>query len=158
MTINELITALRRLKVETGSLACLGCGHEHNCDIHGCAIIREAAEHLGDFKAVFNEETIVRLDGRCLKVDPAPAGAGRGREGKGCKAGVNGQACNVCRYCAELKTPYERSDGVAIYGYCFKNGDKGYSPNMGKGYPIILPLSCGGTCKYFRRRRVLSHD
>lgn len=70
MTINELITALRRLKVETGSLACLGCGHEHNCDIHGCAIIREAAEQLGDFNAVFNEDTVVRLAGRCLKVEP----------------------------------------------------------------------------------------
>lgn len=70
MTINELSTALRRLKVETGSLACLGCGHEHNCDIHGCAIIREAAEKLGDFNAVFNEDTVVRLAGRCLKVEP----------------------------------------------------------------------------------------
>lgn len=38
------------------------------------------------------------------------------------------------------------------------NGDKDYSPDMGKGYPIFLPLSCGGTCKDFRRRRVLSHD
>lgn len=30
MKIDELIKALRGLKVETGSLACLGCGHEHN--------------------------------------------------------------------------------------------------------------------------------
>lgn len=37
----ELIAALRRLKVQTGSLACLGCGHEHDCGIHGCAILRE---------------------------------------------------------------------------------------------------------------------
>lgn len=71
---------------------------------------------------------------------------------------MNGQACNVCKYCAELKAPYERSDGAAIYGYCFKNGDKDYSPDMGKGYPIFLPLSCGGTCKDFRRRRAVSHD
>lgn len=71
---------------------------------------------------------------------------------------MNGQACNVCKYCAELKTPYERSDGAAIYGYCFKHGDKDYSPNMGKGYPIFLPLSCGGTCKDFRRRRAVRHD
>lgn len=40
---------------------------------------------------------------------------------------MNGKACNVCKYCAELKTPYERSDGAYIYGYCFKNGDKDYS-------------------------------
>lgn len=71
MTISELITALQRLKVETGSIACLGCGHEHNCGIHGCAIIRDAAERLGDFNAVFDEDTIVRLAGRCLKVEPA---------------------------------------------------------------------------------------
>lgn len=71
MTMNELITALQRLKVETGSIACLGCGHEHSCGIHGCAIIREAAEKLGDFNAVFNEDAVVRLAGRCLKVEPA---------------------------------------------------------------------------------------
>ena len=70
MSLNELITALQRLKVETGSIACWGCGHEHNCGIHGCAIIREATEKLSDFNAVFNEDAIVRLAGRCLKVDP----------------------------------------------------------------------------------------
>jgi hypothetical protein len=42
MTDKELIDSLRRLKVQTGSLACLGCGREHNCGIHGCAILREA--------------------------------------------------------------------------------------------------------------------
>lgn len=46
MNLTELIKALKRLKVETGSLACMGCGHEHNCDIHGCAIIRAALEAL----------------------------------------------------------------------------------------------------------------
>lgn len=70
MTISDLIKALQRLKVETGSIACLGCGHEHNCGIHGCAIIREAEERLGSFNAVFNEDTIVKLAGRCLKVEP----------------------------------------------------------------------------------------
>ena len=42
METNELVKALKRLKVETGSLACLGCGHEHGCSVHGCAILREA--------------------------------------------------------------------------------------------------------------------
>ena len=70
MTISELIKALRCLKIQTNSFACLGCGHEHNCGIHGCAIIREAAEKLGDFNAVFDEDTTVRLAGQCLKVEP----------------------------------------------------------------------------------------
>ena len=46
MKTDELIEALRRLKVQTGSLACLGCGHVHNCGTGGCAIIREAADKL----------------------------------------------------------------------------------------------------------------
>lgn len=55
MTIKELIKALQRLKVETGSIACLGCGHEHNCGIHGCAVIREAAERLGSIQGAFGD-------------------------------------------------------------------------------------------------------
>lgn len=43
----ELIQALNRLKVQTGSLACLGCGYEHNCSTKGCRILREAVEQLG---------------------------------------------------------------------------------------------------------------
>ena len=46
MTKHELIAALKRLKVEAGSLVCLGCGHEHSCGIHGCAILRAAVDAL----------------------------------------------------------------------------------------------------------------
>lgn len=41
MNDRELIASLRRLKVQTGSLVCLGCGREHNCGVHGCAILRD---------------------------------------------------------------------------------------------------------------------
>ena len=44
--MTDLLPALRRLKVETGSLACLGCGHEHNCSTQGCASLRELVEEL----------------------------------------------------------------------------------------------------------------
>lgn len=46
MKTNELIKALNHMKVQTGSLMCLGCGHEHSCGLHGCAIIREAVNKL----------------------------------------------------------------------------------------------------------------
>ena len=39
-TRRELLKELGRLAVETGSLACLGCGWEHDCGVHGCAILR----------------------------------------------------------------------------------------------------------------------
>ena len=48
MKDQELVNALRRLKVETRSLACLGCGHEHNCGVSGCAIIREATDRIAN--------------------------------------------------------------------------------------------------------------
>lgn len=48
MRDQELVNAIRRLKVETGSLACMGCGHEHNCGVSGCAIMREAADRIAN--------------------------------------------------------------------------------------------------------------
>ncbi len=53
MTCENLVGALRRMKVQTGSLVCLGCGFEHNCGINGCSLIRQAAdaiERLNDFQ------------------------------------------------------------------------------------------------------------
>lgn len=62
MKNEEIVRALRRLKVETGSLVCMGCGREHDCDIHGCRIVREAAElieKLTDRCARYAEEIAV---------------------------------------------------------------------------------------------------
>lgn len=47
--VNSLLADLKRLKVETGSLACMGCGREHNCGVHGCAILRESADVLQEY-------------------------------------------------------------------------------------------------------------
>lgn len=46
LDFSTALSALRRLKVQTGSLACLGCGMEHNCSTQGCVIIRDAATHM----------------------------------------------------------------------------------------------------------------
>lgn len=46
MDYTTTLQALRMLKVQTGSLACLGCGREHYCSTHGCAILRNAVEHM----------------------------------------------------------------------------------------------------------------
>lgn len=62
MTDAEILAALSRLKVQTGSLACLGCGYEHNCGVRGCVILREAAgliEKLTDRCARYAEEIAV---------------------------------------------------------------------------------------------------
>lgn len=46
MDYTTTVQALKQLEVETGSLACLGCGFEHQCSTHGCAIICNAVEHM----------------------------------------------------------------------------------------------------------------
>lgn len=64
MNDRELIASLRRLKVETGSISCLGCGYEHNCSVHGCRIMRAAAERLEQLTgAVGRQEVMVYRDG-----------------------------------------------------------------------------------------------
>ncbi len=52
MEDKELIAALRRLRVQTGSITCMGCGYEHNCGIHGCHIVREAGKRLEELNDV----------------------------------------------------------------------------------------------------------
>lgn len=65
MTTNDLLEALARLRVETGSLACLGCGHEHNCSTHGCAILRAAADLIERLTA----ENVVLPDGQASAIE-----------------------------------------------------------------------------------------
>jgi len=63
MTTDDLLQALARLRVETGSLACLGCGREHNCSTKGCRILREAADlirQLSDENTELREEVNLR--------------------------------------------------------------------------------------------------
>ena len=55
MERKELIQALKHLKVETGSLDCLGCGYEHSCSLKGYAIIRAAVEDLEAVDAALDE-------------------------------------------------------------------------------------------------------
>lgn len=47
MSPEALIRALERMARETGSLNCLGCGHEHSCSTHGCAVLKAAADMIG---------------------------------------------------------------------------------------------------------------
>ena len=46
MTPDEL-RQLHRLAIERRPEACLGCGLEHDCSVHGCAVIRKAWRLLG---------------------------------------------------------------------------------------------------------------
>jgi hypothetical protein len=46
MKRDEIVAALRWLRPESGDFACEGCGWENSCGVHGCRIVREAADML----------------------------------------------------------------------------------------------------------------
>ncbi|MCI2161182.1 MAG: hypothetical protein LKK39_04600 [Oscillospiraceae bacterium] len=95
MEVPEIIKALRRNMVDTGSLVCLGCGHEHNCSTHGCAIMREAADALEKLSAAPENKplTVLRCQD-CIKSEPfngqliCAAYGGIWGENDGCTHGI----------------------------------------------------------------------
>ena len=62
MNYEKTLEKLKHMKVETGSFVCLGCGHEHNCSIHGCAILRDAVECIEELKRVLQESEAARAE------------------------------------------------------------------------------------------------
>ena len=71
MDYEKTLEELKHMKAETGSFVCLGCGHEHNCSIHGCAILRDAVECIEELKRVLRESEAARADlGKRLVVLP----------------------------------------------------------------------------------------
>lgn len=57
-------------------------------------------------------------------------------------------SCYSCRHFSALKEPRKSEEEWVIYGYCFKDGMRIHSPNMGKGYPIYIE---GGKCKEWKK-------
>lgn len=70
MSDMDLIHALRRMAPETGSLHCLGCGHEHRCSLNGCAIIRQAVERLKELTAPPPNDPLTLEDLRKMDGEP----------------------------------------------------------------------------------------
>ena len=72
ITDKELIAALRRMAPETGSLICLGCGHERSCNIHGCAVLRAAVGRLEDLTAPPPNDPLTLDELREMDGEPVP--------------------------------------------------------------------------------------
>lgn len=108
MSEKELLSALNRMKVETGSLACLGCGHEHGCSVHGCAILREA-EALIENQAV--EIKALRGAANSLK-------AALNAMERDFRTAVGGwDECEFCAHCCTDEKPAYRP-GEKYLEYC----------------------------------------
>lgn len=121
MTTNDLLEALARLRVETGSLACLGCGREHNCSTHGCQILREAAAQLEHFtaenRALRNAlATYLREMVKELNAQREKAEAERDAL---LEIAKNGKDCDTCKNCAVCVKP-----GTDVAHWCDRCEEK----------------------------------
>ena len=77
---HEFERQLRALAIERRPEACLGCGFEHGCSVHGCAVIHAAVNRLAayeetrlepeDMKKAFNEDATLKLAGQILGMSP----------------------------------------------------------------------------------------
>lgn len=52
MELKEIICGLR--KGAPDKHRCFGCGYEHNCGIHGCQVMKEAATQLELFQTAIH--------------------------------------------------------------------------------------------------------
>lgn len=121
MTTNDLLEALARLRVETGSLACLGCGHEHNCSTHGCQILREAAAQLEHFTAenralrnalaTYLREMVKELNAQREKTEAERDAL--------LEIAKNGKDCDTCKNCAVCVKP-----GTDVAHWCDRCEEK----------------------------------
>ena len=71
MTDEELLRALRRIAVPDEH-RCFGCGYEHNCGLHGCAIINAAAERIRALRLSEREDNEPLTVAELLKMDGEP--------------------------------------------------------------------------------------
>lgn len=101
MTDEELINSLKRLKMQTGSLACLGCGREHNCGIHGCAILQETIAFVEKKLAEGNPRGVMEYrDGRLYQKTVRCPVCG----------GITPQGCPRCCGAGQVAAPDTKGD------------------------------------------------
>lgn len=60
MTDEQLSEQLRKLKINTKSIVCLGCGHENSCSVHGCNLIGMAADRLAAYEQAIETIKVMR--------------------------------------------------------------------------------------------------
>lgn len=58
--MEKLVKQLRRLSIERRPEACLGCGFEYGCSVHGCAVIKRAAATITEL--LENEDENIRAE------------------------------------------------------------------------------------------------
>lgn len=64
--MHDLVRQLRRLSIERRPEACLGCGSEHGCSVHGCAVIKQAADAIAELQGKLAQYKQAEAEGRLV--------------------------------------------------------------------------------------------
>lgn len=103
MDYKATVRAVKALKVERGSLSCLGCRYEDNCTLHGCAILRNAADHMEaalanhDHLTALLDQTEAALNAATVRAEQAERERDAAVEDLR-QMCVGGNTCAFCKY------------------------------------------------------------
>lgn len=133
MKNEEIIKWLRSKKVETGSLLCLGCGHENNCGIHGCAVMRAAADAMENLQTenaalrrvvdnILNEQAMMIKEFTAKLEELAEVKAERDAAVEDIRKILTSEYGGICEFCANYENPNAGCLGESGFGgWCCKN-------------------------------------
>lgn len=120
MTTENLIKHLNRLKVQTGSLACMDCKYEDACGVHGCVIMREAAVRLSLYEHALEQVAKER--------DTLLAQLKRLGGCMGCIGHMNPEA-RLCIDCDETFCAWQWNGGAGMTDKQLREREKGEVPH-----------------------------
>ena len=133
MNYEEIVKWLRSKKVETGSLLCLGCGHEHNCGIHGCAVMRAAADAMENLMTenaalrrtidnLTSAQAVVLKEFEAKLEELAEVKAERDAAVEDIRKILTSEYGGICEFCANYENPNAGCLGESGFGgWCCKN-------------------------------------
>ena len=133
MTNEEIVKWLRSKKVETGSLLCLGCGHEHNCGVHGCAVMRAAADAMENLMTenaalrrtidnLTSAQAVVLKEFEAKLEELAEVKAERDAAVEDIRKILTSEYGGICEFCANYENPNAGCLGESGFGgWCCKN-------------------------------------
>ena len=133
MKNEDIVKWLRSKKVETGSLLCLGCGHEHNCGIHGCAVMRAAADAMENLQTenaalrrtidnLTSAQAVVLKEFEAKLEELAEVKAERDAAVEDIRKILTSEYGGICEFCANYENPNAGCLGESGFGgWCCKN-------------------------------------
>ena len=127
MNYEEIVKWLRSNKVETGSLLCLGCGHEHNCGIHGCAVMRAASDAMENLQTenaalrrtidnLTSAQAVVLKEFEAKLEELAEVKAERDAAVEDIRKILTSEYGGICEFCANYENPNAGCLGESGFG------------------------------------------